>query len=165
MQPSDNWAAAGNNFPLEIFLSAAGLAGSISGTVHVNLECRVALDVNIRICNSYNEPVSSKLNLYTEAIRKRDTAGVGLFSASLQHDLAHSLIHSLPWHVADAQSDRMRSSVSLLLCVRPKCMCTNRSVLVLTSRKFQQSDKVNLDFWVVFQHKISDTLILITVKK
>lgn len=95
MQPSDNQAAAGNNFPLEIFLSAAGLAGSVSGTVYVNLECTVALDVNIRICNSYNEPVSSKLNLYTEGIRKRDTAGVGLFSASLQRDLAHSVIHSL----------------------------------------------------------------------
>lgn len=39
MQPSDNQAAAGNNFPLEIFLSAAGLAGSVSGTVYVNLEC------------------------------------------------------------------------------------------------------------------------------
>lgn len=151
MQPSANRAAAGNNFPLETFLSAAGLAGSVSGRARVNLECIVAFDVDIRICNSCNKPVSSKLNLYTETIRKRDTAGVGLFSASLQHNLAHSLIHSLPWHVADAQSDRMRSSVSLLLRLRPKCMCTNRNVLGLTSRKFQQSDKVNLDFWVVFQ--------------
>jgi len=51
MQPSDNRAAAGNNFPLETSSTAELLAGSVSGRALVNLECTAIIDYNVRVCN------------------------------------------------------------------------------------------------------------------